>query len=59
MTRRYNFTLETTMRGSVVSQILELQFDDDSTEEEITDQVNEVYEDWVSNNNNGGWSEIK
>lgn len=33
----------------------ELEFDDDATEEEIEEEVNELYNEWLVAKNQGGW----
>jgi hypothetical protein len=53
MTRKYKFTIATNRIGSEVSDEVELEFDDDSTEAEIEKQVNEIYVEWLCENNQG------
>jgi hypothetical protein len=51
--RKIKFTLATNKVGSEVSKVIEV--DDDTTDEEI----DEMYFEWVNENNYGGWSEIE
>lgn len=55
MKRTYKFYVETRYVGSRVTEDIELDFDDDATEEEIESEVEEVYKDWMSNECEGGW----
>jgi hypothetical protein len=55
--RKYIFRLATNRVGSDIIEEVELEFNDDLTEEQIEDEVNECYAEWVGENNYGGWSE--
>jgi hypothetical protein len=44
MTKQYRFTIETNKVGSTVDDVVELHFDDEATQEEINQQVDEVYQ---------------
>jgi hypothetical protein len=55
--KKYEFRLATNKVGSDVSEIVELEFEDDLTQEQIENQVNEYYAEWVGENNYGGWNE--
>ena len=57
--RTYKFTIETNYINSEWSQKVELQFEDDASEEEIEQQVNELYTEWLFENNCGGYFLIK
>lgn len=57
MLKKYIFTLATNRVGSEVKDEAELEFDDTLNEEQIEDQVNSYYGEWLSENNYGGWSE--
>lgn len=58
ITKKYHFSISTNKVGSETSDIVELQFDDDATLEEIENQVTEIYTDWLFENNNGGFHEL-
>lgn len=45
--RKYRFSIATTYIQSEYSQVMELQFDDNDTEEEIEQQVDEIYTQWL------------
>lgn len=56
--KKYHFSISTNKIGSETSDIVELQFDDDVTIEEIEEQVIEIYREWLFENNNGGFHEL-
>jgi len=58
ITKKYHFSISTNKAGSETSDIVELQFDEDATVEEIENQVTEIYTDWLFENNNGGFHEL-
>ena len=55
MKRTYEFYVETRYVGSRVTDEIELQFDDDATEEEIEKEVEECWIEWRNENCEGGW----
>lgn len=57
--RKYKFSIATTYVKSEYSQIMELEFEDDDTEQEIEEQVNQIYTEWLFNNNHGGYLQIE
>lgn len=57
--RKYRFSIATTYIQSEYSQVMELQFDDNDTEEEIEQQVDEIYTQWLFEHNQGGYSLIE
>jgi len=59
ITRKYRFSIATTYIQSEYSQVMELQFDDDETEEEIEQQVDEIYTQWLFEHNQGGYRLIE
>lgn len=59
MTRSFKFSIATSLIPSDCVEVKELQFDDDATEEEIEEQVNEIYSEWVSAKNYGTWTAIE
>jgi hypothetical protein len=59
MTRKFGFCIATNKVGSEQKEIVELDLDDDLTQEEINDQVGEIYNEWLIENNNGWFNEIK
>ncbi|MBU0847357.1 hypothetical protein KKH23_09265 [Patescibacteria group bacterium] len=58
MKRTYEFYIETRYVGSRVTEKVELQFPDDATEEEIEDDVYEVWIKWKDENCVGGWIHV-
>lgn len=52
-TVKYEFCISTNKVGSEVKEIVEIDLDDDLTEEEIDNQVGEVYTEWLFEKNQG------
>lgn len=59
ITRKYNFSIRTCYVGSEWQEEVELQFDDDSTKEEIEAEVDICYQEWLNENNYGCFYEIE
>ena len=59
MTRKFNFSIATTYVRSEWKEVVELEFDDDATEEEIEKETEEAYQLWLSEHNYGGWSAVE
>lgn len=59
ITKKYKFTLATSKIGSEVSETVELQFYEDDSEQDIEDQVTQIYIEWVAEKNYGGFVEVK
>ncbi len=59
MKRKFEFCIATNKVGSEQKETVELEFDDDLTESEIEDQANEVYKEWLFENNEGWFKEVK
>lgn len=57
--RKFKFSIATNYINSEWSEEVELRFDDGTSEEEIEVQVNEVYTEWMSKKNQGGWVSIE
>lgn len=57
--RKFKFSIATNYINSEWSEEVELRFDDGTSEEEIEVQVNEVYTEWMSEKNQGGWVSIE
>ena len=57
--KKFKFNISTNKYGSDCEDEIEIQFDDDETEEEIENQVNQIYQDWLNEKNQGFWIEIK
>jgi hypothetical protein len=55
MKKKYMFSLATPYVNSEWKEEIELQFDDDATIEEIENQIDEIYQEWVNERNNGCW----
>ena len=55
---KYLFTLGTTYVGSTVKEEVEIEFDEDASQDEIYEEVKRQYEQWVWDNNYGGWDKI-
>lgn len=58
ITKKYKFSIATPYIKSEWSEEVELEFDDDLSEDEIDDQVSEIYSDWLFRKNGGTYSEI-
>lgn len=50
---KYEFCIATNRIGSENKEIIEIDLEDDLTEEEIDNQVNEIYTEWLFEKNNG------
>lgn len=48
-------TLETSIYGSDVSELLQIEIPDNSTEEEQEEIIDKEYHEFVVNRNQGGW----
>ena len=59
ITRKFQFSIATNYIRSEWSEEVELQFEDDETEEEIENTVNEIYTQWLFENNQGGWFAVE
>ena len=57
--RKYRFSIATTYINSEWYEDVELEFDEDLTEDEIEQQVNDIYTEWLFEKNYGSWIEIK
>ncbi len=58
ITRKYKFSIATAYINSEWSEVVELEFDEDASEEDIEEQVNEIYQEWVNEKNYGSWVQI-
>jgi hypothetical protein len=58
ITRKYKFSIATVYINSEWSEVVELEFDEDASEEDIEEQVNEIYQEWVNEKNYGSWVQI-
>ena len=58
MTRKFKFTVSTPYVYSEYTEMVELQFDDGISEKELSDEVDKVYSEWLSQENQGGWVQI-
>jgi len=58
ITRKFEFSIATNYINSDWTEEVELQFADDATEQEIEDEVNEIYIEWLNEKNQGGWVAI-
>lgn len=55
---KYVFCIATNKHQSEYKQIVELSFDEDLTDEEIEDQVEEIYTEWLLEKNQGSYNKI-
>ena len=55
---KFEFSVGTRYVGSTVNDEVELEFNDDATEQEIEDEVEDYYKDWMSNEIDGGWKRL-
>jgi len=58
MKLKFKFTIQTPYVHSEYKEIVELEFDEDATKNEIEEIVEEQYELWLQEHNHGGWSPI-
>lgn len=56
--RKFEFCIATNRMGSENKSIIEIDLDDDLTEEEVDNQVNEQYTEWLFEKNQGYYKEI-
>lgn len=55
--RKFEFCIATSKIGSEVKKEVDIDLEDDLTEEEVDNAVNEIYQEWLSANNTGFWKE--
>lgn len=58
ITRKFSFSIATNYIRSEWKEEVELEFEDDATEEEIEDEVSAYYQEWLNENNHGGFSQL-
>lgn len=58
-TKKYRFSIATRYINSEDYEIVELQFDDNATEDEINNEVSEIYQTWANERNQGYWKEVE
>jgi hypothetical protein len=58
MKRKYEFQVRTWYINSTVKDVVELEFDDNATEEEIEKEVEEVWIEWRNNNCEDGFNRV-
>lgn len=56
---KYEFSASTKHVGCEVTEIMEIEVDDDATEEEIEDVVRETFGDWISMVIDSGWRKVE
>lgn len=59
ITKKFKFSIATNYINSEWSEEIEIQFEDDATEQEIEDEVNQIYTDWLFEKNQGRWCAVK
>ena len=59
ITRKFKFSIATNYINSECSEDVVLHFDDDATEQQIEDEANQIYTEWLFENNHGSLTEIK
>lgn len=52
---KFEFYFSTHYVGSTVTEDVELEFDDDASEEEIEKQIEEAWIEWRNKQCDGGW----
>lgn len=57
-TLKYEFCIATNKHQSEYKQIVELSFDEDLTDEEIEEQVEEIYTEWLFTKNQGSYTKV-
>lgn len=58
ITKKFRFSIATNFVRSEWTEDVELEFDDDTTPDEIISQVDEIYTEWLFDKNRGSWTEI-
>lgn len=58
ITKEFKFSISTQYIGSEEYEIVRIDFEEDSTEDEQDDVVNEEYTQWLFEHNRGGYSEV-
>lgn len=56
---KFEFSVSTRYVNSTVKDELELEFDDDATEEEIEKEVEATWLEWRNEQCEGGWKRLK
>lgn len=59
MIKKYQFEVSTRYVGSGVKETIEIELDNDLTEEEIENEVQEYYEEWLMENSEQIWHEVE
>lgn len=54
----FEFSVWTKYINSQVKENVELEFDDDATEDEIEDEVADIWDDWRNRQCDGYWKRI-
>lgn len=58
MKKKVKFSIATQYIKSSYEEEQELEFDDDATEEQITKEIEQIYSEWLTTHNYGGWQII-
>lgn len=58
-TIKVKFYVSTNYVGSAVEEIVEIEVDEDASENEIESDIQAAYEDWLSNNTEREWTIIE
>ncbi|MFZ1389458.1 MAG: hypothetical protein WAS34_18900 [Thiolinea sp.] len=56
--RKFEFCIATNKIGSECKDIVEIEIEDDLTEDKVNDIVDEIYTEWLFEHNNGWCKEI-
>ena len=56
--RKFEFCIATNNIGSESKTIVEIDLGDDLTEDEVNEQVDAIYTEWLFENNNGWCKEV-
>jgi hypothetical protein len=59
MIKKVKFSISTHYVKSSYVEEQELEFDDDATEEQITEEIEEIYSEWLAEHTYGGWEIIR
>lgn len=58
MILKFEFSIGTRYVGSTARDTVELEFDDDATDEEIEAAAEEAWKEWMWNEVDGGWKRL-
>ncbi len=58
ITKKFKFSIGTPYINSEYTETVEFEFEDDVTDEEIQNEMDEIYTEWLFQKNTGTWKSI-